>query len=54
MKISNKREVQQIAPNYLSDIEFKGFIKLYKDYFKEPFSFLVNDTFLSLKQSIKI
>ena len=29
---------------HLSDIEFKDFVKLYKDYTKEPFSFLVNDT----------
>ena len=26
---------------------FKDFMKLYKDYTKEPFSFLVNDTTLS-------
>ena len=47
MKIPNKRELQQIASNHLSDIDFKNFVKLYKDYTKEPFSFLVNDTTLS-------
>ena len=31
----------------MSDIDFKDFIKLYKDYAKEPYSFLVNDTTLS-------
>ena len=46
MKIPNKRELQQIASNHSSDIEFKDFIKLYKDYTKDPFSFLVNDTTL--------
>ena len=46
MKISNKRELQQIASNHLYDIEFKDFIKLYKDYTKEAFSFLVNDATL--------
>ena len=46
MKIPNKREYQQIASNHSSDIEFKGFMKLYKDYTKESFSFLVNDTTL--------
>ena len=40
MKISNKRELQQIASNHLSDIEFKDFMKLYKDYNKDPYSFL--------------
>ena len=46
MKIPNKRELQQIVLNNLSDIEFKDFMKLYRDYSKEPFSFLVNDTTL--------
>ena len=43
MKIPNKRELQQIALNHLSDIDFKDFTKLYKDYTKEPYSFLAND-----------
>ena len=47
MKIPNKKELQQIASNHSSDIDFKDFMKLYKDYTKEPFSFLVNDTILS-------
>ena len=47
MKIPNKREVQQIALNHLSDIEFKHFMKFYKDFSKELFPFLVNDTTLS-------
>ena len=46
VKISNKREIQQIPPNYLFDIDFKDFMKLYKDYTKEKYSFLVNDTTL--------
>ena len=32
MKIPNKRERQQITSNHLFDIDFKYFIKLYKDY----------------------
>ena len=46
MKIRNKRKLQQIASNHLSDIEFKDFMKFYKDYAKEPFSFSVNNTTL--------
>ena len=42
MKIPNKRKLQQIALNHSSDIDFKGFIKLYKKYTAEPYSFLVN------------
>ena len=37
LKTPNKRELQQIASNHLPDIDFKGFIKLYKDYTKEPY-----------------
>ena len=42
IKIYRKRELQQIESNHLSDIDFKDFMKLYKDYTKEPYSFLVN------------
>ena len=44
MKIPNKRELQQIALNYLSVIDFKDFMKIYKKCTTEPYSFLVNDT----------
>ena len=47
MKIPNKRELQRISSNHLSDVDFKDFIKLYKDYTKELYSFLVNDPTLS-------
>ena len=46
MKVHNKRELQQIASNNLSDIGFQDFMELYKDYTKEPYSFLVNDASL--------
>ena len=46
MKIRNKRELQQIALNHSSDIDFKDFMKISKKYTKEPYSFLVNDTTL--------
>ena len=46
MKILNKRELQQIALNHSSDIDFKDSMKIYKECTKEPYSFLVNDTTL--------
>ena len=46
MKIPNKKELQQIASSHSSDIKLKGFMKPYKDYTKEPFSFLVSHTTL--------
>ena len=47
MKIPNKRELQQIAINYSSDINFKDFIKIYKKCTDEAYCFLVNDTTLA-------
>ena len=39
MNILNKRELQQIALDYSSDIECKDFIKIYKQCSAEPYSF---------------
>ena len=47
MKIPNERELQQIALNDSSDIDFKDFIKIYKKCTAEPYSFLVNDATLA-------
>ena len=54
MKISNKIELQQIASNHSSDIVFKDFIKVCKDYITEPYIFLVNDTTLSSDNPLRI
>ena len=47
MKIANKRELQQIALNHSTDIDFKDFMKIYKKCTAKPYSFLVNDTTLA-------
>ena len=49
MKIISKRELQQIALNHSSDIDFKDFMKIYK----EPYSFLVNDTTLQSSNPLR-
>ena len=46
IKIPNKRELKHIAWSHSSDTDFEDFMKLYKDYGKEPYSILVNDTTL--------
>ena len=53
MKTPNKRELQQIASNHSSGIDVKDFMKLQKDYTKELYSFLVNDTTLSSDNSLR-
>ena len=46
MKINNKRELQNIAINNSADIDFKDFIKIYRECTKEPYYFLTIDTTL--------
>ena len=53
MKILNKRELQQIALNHSSDIDFEYFIEIYKKRFAESYSFLVNDTTLLSDNPLK-
>ena len=54
MKIPNKRELQQIALNHSSDIDFKGFIKIYKKCTAESYSFLVNDKTLPSNNPLRL
>ena len=53
MKIPNKRELQQIALNHSSDIDFKDFMKIYKKCTAEPYSFSVNDTTLPSDDTLR-
>ena len=53
MKILNTRKIQQTAPNDSSDINSKDFIKMYKKYTAEPYSFLVTDATLESDNSLR-
>ena len=46
MKISNKRELQNIAINHSADTDYQDFMKIYRECKKEPFNFLTIDTML--------
>ena len=46
MQIHNKRELQNIATNYLADIDYKNFMKIYRKHTSKPYSFLTIDTTL--------
>ena len=46
LKITNKKELQQITLNYSLDTDFKDFMKIYKKCTAEAYSFLINDTIL--------
>ena len=47
MKIPYKRELQQIAFNHSSDIDFKDFMNLYKKCTEKPYYFVVIDATLA-------
>ena len=44
IKLNNKRESQNIAINHTSDIDYKDFVKIYRDCTNEPYNFLTIDT----------
>ena len=44
MKIHNKRELQQIAIDHSEDIDYKSFLKIYRNCTKEPYSFAIDST----------
>ena len=47
MEIPIKRELQRTAVNHSSDIDFKGFMNLYKKCTAKPYSFLVINAILA-------
>ena len=51
VKILSKRELQQIAFNHSSDIDFQDFMNLFKKCTVKPYSFLVIDTTLASDNS---
>ena len=52
-KISNKRELQQIAINHSSDINTKESTNIYRKYTAEPYSFLLNVTTLASNHPLR-
>ena len=43
-KLNNKRKLQNIAINHSADIDYKDFVKIYRNCKKEPWNFLTIDT----------
>ena len=53
MKISNKKELQNIAITHSADIDYKDFIKIYSECTKELYSFLTIDTTLPASDPLR-
>ena len=46
MKINKRKELPNITINHSADIDYKDFIKIYRECTKEPYTFLTIDTTL--------
>ena len=53
MKINNKKELQNIAITHSADIDYKDFMKIYRECTKEPYSFLTIDTTLPASDPLR-
>ena len=53
MKINSRRELQNIAIDHSPDIDYNGFMKIYRECTKEPFNFLTIDTTLPARDPLK-
>ena len=53
MKINNRRELQNIAINHSSDIDYNDFMKICRECAKEPFNFLTIDTTLPARDPLR-
>ena len=53
MKINKKRELQNIAINHSADIDYKDFIKIYRECTKEPYYVLAIDTTLPSTNTLR-
>ena len=53
MKINNKRELQNIAINHSADIDYKDFMKIYRECTRGPYSFLTIDTTLPASDPLR-
>ena len=53
MKINNKRKLQNTAINHSADIDYQDFMKIYREWTKEPYNFLTIDTTLPASNPLR-
>ena len=53
MKINNKRELQNTGNNHSADIDYKDFVKIYREWTKEPYYFLTIDATLPASDPLR-
>ena len=53
MKLSNRKELQNISISHSADIDYKDFVKIYRKCAKEPYNVLITDTTLLASNPLK-
>ena len=53
MKINNRKELQNIAINYCADIDYKDFVRIYRECTTKRYSFLTIDTTLPASDPLR-
>ena len=53
ININNRRELQNIIINNSADIDYQGFMKIYREYTKRPFNFWTIDTTLPASNCLR-
>ena len=53
MKINNRKELQNITINHSADIDYKDFMKIYRECTREPYNFLTIDTKLPASHPLR-
>ena len=53
MKVNNRKELQNITINRSADIDYKDFIKIYRECTKEPYNFLTMHTTLPSTNTLR-
>ena len=53
MKLNNTKELQNIATNHSADIDYKDFVKIYRECTRRLYSFLTIDTTLPASDPLR-
>ena len=53
MKINKRKELQNIATDHSADIDYKDFMKIYRECTREPFNFLPIDGTLAASNPLR-
>ena len=52
-KINNRKELQNIAINHSADIDYKHFVRIYRQCTRKPYTFLTIDTTLPVSDPLR-